>query len=137
MTHQILSHFDKVRATSKNGSYNCLCPAHDDRSASLSIKICDDGRVLIHCFAGCDIQNILSSVGLTLDDIIPQRIELLKPSGKAFNPFAILKNMKDEALFVYMCAREIEQGNPLQQTDKEKLLDTVQNLKEAYEYAQR
>ena len=135
--HSILSHFNKVRATSKSGSYNCLCPAHDDRSASLSIKICDDGRVLIHCFAGCDIQNILSSVGLTLDDIIPQRIDLLKPSGKAFNPFAILKTMKDEALFVYMCAREVEEGRTLQSSDKDKLLNTIGKLKEAYEYAQR
>lgn len=135
--HPILSHFNKVRATSKNNSYNCLCPAHDDRSASLSIKICDDGRVLIHCFAGCDIQSILGAVGLNLDDIIPQRVELLKPAGRAFNPFAILKNMKDEALFVYMCANQIEKGQALVQSDKEKLLDTLHKLKEAYEYAQR
>lgn len=135
--HLILSHFNKVRATSKNGSYNCLCPAHDDSSASLSIKICEDGRVLIHCFAGCDIQSILGAVGLTLDDIVPQRIDLLKPQGKAYNPFAILKNMKDEALFVYMCARHIEQGEKLETSDKEKLLDTITKLKEAYEYASR
>jgi len=135
--HQILSHFDKVRSTSKNNSYNCLCPAHADRNASLSIKIADDGRVLIHCFAGCDIQNILSAVGLTLDDIIPERIELLKPIGKAFNPYAILKTMKDEALFVYMCASHIEKGETLEQSDKDKLIDTVQKLKEAYEYANK
>lgn len=135
--HSILSHFNKVRATSKSGSYNCLCPAHDDSSASLSIKICEDGRVLIHCFAGCDIQNILGAVGLTLDDIVPQRIDLLKPIGKAYNPFAILKNMKDEALFVYMCANHIERGERLETSDKEKLLDTITKLKEAYEYANR
>lgn len=135
--HSILSHFNKVRATSKSGSYNCLCPAHDDSSASLSIKICEDGRVLIHCFAGCDIQNILGAVGLSLDDIVPQRIDLLKPIGKAYNPFAILKNMKDEALFVYMCANHIERGERLETSDKEKLLDTITKLKEAYEYANR
>jgi hypothetical protein len=135
--HSILSHFNKVRATSKSGSYNCLCPAHDDSSASLSIKICEDGRVLIHCFAGCDIQNILGAVGLSLDDIVPQRIDLLKPIGKAYNPFAILKNMKDEALFVYMCASHIEQGEKLETSDKQKLLDTITKLKEAYEYASR
>jgi hypothetical protein len=93
--------------------------------------------VLIHCFAGCDIQNILGAVGLSLDDIVPQRIDLLKPIGKAYNPFAILKNMKDEALFVYMCATHIEQGEKLETSDKEKLLDTITKLKEAYEYASR
>lgn len=135
--HQILSHFDKVRSTSKSNSYNCLCPAHDDRNASLSIKIAEDGRVLIHCFAGCDIQNILSAVGLTLDDIIPERIDMLKPTGKAFNPYAILKSMKDDALFVYMCASHIEKGEQLEETDKEKLLQTVQKLREAYDYANK
>lgn len=137
MSHPILSHFDKVRATSKNNSYNCLCPAHDDKNASLSIKICDDGRVLMHCFAGCDIQNILSSVGLTLDDIVPQRVDLLKPSGKAYNPFAILKSLKDDALFVYLCATQIEQKKELQQSDKDKLLEVISNLREAYEYASK
>ncbi len=135
--HQILSHFDKVRSTSKNNSYNCLCPAHEDRNASLSIKIAEDGRVLIHCFAGCDIQNILSAVGLTLDDIIPERIDMLKPVGKAFNPYAILKSIKDDALFVYMCASHIEKGEQLDETDKEKLLQTVQKLREAYDYANK
>lgn len=135
--HAVLSHFSKVRSTSKNGSYNCLCPAHDDRSASLSIKICEDGRVLIHCFAGCDIQDILGAVGLTLDDIIPQRIELLKPPGKAFNPYAVLKSLKDDALFLYLCATHIESQQELSESDKQKLLDTIGKLKEAYEYASR
>jgi hypothetical protein len=93
--------------------------------------------VLIHCFAGCDIQNILSAVGLTLDDIIPERIDMLKPTGKAFNPYAILKSMKDDALFVYMCASHIEKGEQLEETDKEKLLKTVQKLREAYDYANK
>lgn len=114
-----------------------MCPAHDDRTASLSIKIAEDGRVLLHCFAGCDIQSILNSVGLTLDDIVPERIDLLKPIGKAFNPYAILKTMKDEALFVYMCASHIEKGETLDQSDKDKLIETVQRLKEAYEYASK
>jgi putative DNA primase/helicase len=29
------------------------CPAHDDERPSLSIGIGNDGRVLLHCFAGC------------------------------------------------------------------------------------
>src|SRR3954454_22262543 len=29
------------------------CPAHDDRSPSLSIKDSKDGRILVKCHAGC------------------------------------------------------------------------------------
>lgn len=38
------------------------CPAHDDPSPSLSVTEAADGRVLMHCFAGCanvEILNIL------------------------------------------------------------------------------
>ena len=30
------------------------CPAHDDRNPSLSISTGKDGKVLLHCHAGCD-----------------------------------------------------------------------------------
>jgi hypothetical protein len=34
------------------------CPAHDDRTPSLSIRETTDGRVLLHCFAGCSFPEI-------------------------------------------------------------------------------
>ncbi|GEM_PF-2886310 len=37
--------------------YAAKCPSHDDRTASLSISEGQDGRVLIHCHAGCGTQN--------------------------------------------------------------------------------
>ena len=30
------------------------CPTHEDRDPSLSIRDADDGKVLVHCHAGCD-----------------------------------------------------------------------------------
>jgi hypothetical protein len=41
-----------------------LCPAHDDRNASLSLSTGDDGRVLVKCFAGCPFEEIASALGL-------------------------------------------------------------------------
>jgi hypothetical protein len=35
------------------------CPAHGDRTPSLSLRDADDGRVLVHCHAGCAPQAIL------------------------------------------------------------------------------
>ncbi len=35
------------------------CPAHDDREPSLSIGVGRDGRVLLHCFAGCSYSEIV------------------------------------------------------------------------------
>ncbi len=43
------------------------CPAHDDRKPSLSITDCEDGRLLVHCHAGCgqaDVIKTLKHLGL-------------------------------------------------------------------------
>lgn len=44
--------------------WQARCPAHEDRSPSLSIREGQDGRVLIHCFAGCTHTAILEKLGL-------------------------------------------------------------------------
>lgn len=57
----------------KGSNGDCLtrCPAHDDRSPSLSIKEMPDGRVLLHCFGGCAFEAILGAIGLTKRDLYP------------------------------------------------------------------
>jgi len=52
------------------GSWMARCPAHHDRKPSLSIRDADDGKVLIHCHAGCDqlgVIAVLRSLGLWKD----------------------------------------------------------------------
>lgn len=42
------------RASKSGSDWSCLCPAHDDKRASLSITEKSDGKLLVHCHAGCD-----------------------------------------------------------------------------------
>ncbi|MGR3782202.1 MAG: DUF7146 domain-containing protein [Albimonas sp.] len=44
----------------RNGS--CRCPAHRDRVPSLSVSDGRDGRLLLHCFAGCDFRDVLAAL---------------------------------------------------------------------------
>ncbi len=49
------------------------CPAHDDRNASLSIGFSEDsGKVLLHCFAGCAVPEIVASLSLTQSELFAQ-----------------------------------------------------------------
>lgn len=57
---------------SRGNGYQALCPAHPDQQASLSIDTGEDGRVLLHCFAGCTAEQIVSALGLTLADLFPR-----------------------------------------------------------------
>jgi hypothetical protein len=48
-----------------NGQYTALCPAHEDRENSLSVKIETD-KALLFCHAGCSIEAIISALGLPM-----------------------------------------------------------------------
>ena len=50
---------------STRDGWQCCCPAHDDRTPSLSIKDGDDGRALLKCHAGCSIDLICAAMKLT------------------------------------------------------------------------
>lgn len=51
------------------------CPSHEDRSPSLSIRVVDDGRILVHDFAGCDVNDVCGSIGLRVADLMPPRLD--------------------------------------------------------------
>lgn len=67
-----LSAFEGIeRQSSSSVSWIAKCPAHDDKTPSLSISI---GRekpdlILIHCFAGCTLDSVLRAAGLTFRDL--------------------------------------------------------------------
>ena len=42
-----------------------LCPAHDDRTPSLSVSEGSHGKALAKCFAGCKFEDIRDALGLT------------------------------------------------------------------------
>ena len=48
-------------ATPNGDGWTACCPAHDDRDPSLSIRDGADGRVLVHCHAGCSQDKVIAS----------------------------------------------------------------------------
>lgn len=54
----LLARLDAVKPTGP-GRWLARCPAHEDRSPSLSIRELDDGRTFVHCFAGCYALEVL------------------------------------------------------------------------------
>ena len=67
----LLALLDGVKKTGGN-SYVARCPAHDDKSPSLAVSVAEDGRILMHCFAGCSTSDVMSSLGLGLADLFPE-----------------------------------------------------------------
>lgn len=68
VTPEILCRFKGVKK--QGDGYMCLCSAHNDHNPSLSIGLSEDGNwILLHCFAGCTTEAILSAAGLKKSDL--------------------------------------------------------------------
>jgi hypothetical protein len=59
--------------------WKAICPAHDDKKPSLSIRQGTNGKVLLYCHAGCSKENILRALNLTWKDICGY--DTVNPSG--------------------------------------------------------
>lgn len=49
-------------ASARRGKGNTHCPAHDDRSPSLSVDTGADGKPLVHCLSGCTQDEVISAL---------------------------------------------------------------------------
>jgi hypothetical protein len=58
---------------SLRGRYMALCPAHDDSENSLSIGLGGEGRVLLKCFAGCTVEEVVQALGIEMGDLFSRR----------------------------------------------------------------
>lgn len=72
MIDGILSKLHGVRPTGPS-QWTARCPAHDDKTPSLSITVKPDGTVLLCCHAGCAQKDIIGALGLQPRDLFPEK----------------------------------------------------------------
>lgn len=127
----ILSRLRKVKKTGANRWIAC-CPAHDDRSPSLSVMQNDAGKVFVHCFAGCNGDEIMTSIGMTLSDLYPERIEPPMGAGKKppFNPYDVLRALSGQCQIVAVLGGALA-DHPLSENDREVLFRAVGRINAA------
>jgi len=74
---KILEHLQGVR---KSGdSWVARCPAHEDQRASLSIRE-RDGKILLHCHAGCSFGEVCSAGKIEMRDLFPDSDQKSAPA---------------------------------------------------------
>ena len=127
----LLSRLDRVKQT-KPDSWMACCPAHADRSASLSIRELDDGRILVHCFAGCLVDEVIGAAGLSIDELFPPRpTHHSKPERRPFPAADVLRAIGFEALVVAAAGASLLAGTPFSEVDRERLMLAVHRIQSA------
>jgi hypothetical protein len=104
----LLSRLTHVRKRSAS-QWSSRCPAHDDKGPSLSIKELPDGRVLIHCFAGCATEEVLRAIDLDFGCLFPEKTEFqsAQRKPKLLTAAQALELLSHESLIVSIVAHDI------------------------------
>jgi hypothetical protein len=96
------------------GRYMACCPAHEDRSPSLSIKECEDGRLLVHCFAGCPVSDVLEAVGLSMASLFPDSMRSHHKPGLPYWKMERLKAKREhERAVLVLILSDAANGMPV------------------------
>lgn len=127
----LLSRLENVKRTGP-GRWIARCPAHADKRASLSVRELEDGRILVHDFAQCSVQEVVAAVGLDMAALFPEReMQHGKPERRPIPAADILRCVAFEALVVSAAAGAMLAGEPLSSVDRERLMLAAARLQAA------
>jgi hypothetical protein len=115
----LLSQLDKVKSNG-SGKWLALCPAHADKRPSLAVKLTDDDKILLKCWCGCDVESIVSSIGLTLADLMPERpqgYDRTRARVPKFSKSEMFDRLLHESIILSLAIRQLMSGKELSQAD--------------------
>jgi hypothetical protein len=126
-TDTLLARLELVQRSGKG--WRSACPACGGRSRKLSISEADDGRVLLHCFAGCEVAVVVEAAGLTIGDLFPERLATDTPEERSRRRRlaresqwgAALEMLELESAVVLLASRQLATWQPLSEEDDARL----------------
>lgn len=133
---RLLHGLHKVKRTGKQ-TWTACCPSHESKSmSSLAIKELDDGRLLLHCFGGCHVEQVLGALGLSMSDLFPPRPDAPggghKPQRRPWTAGDLIELAAFEAGVAVIVCSDVLNGRP--EPDMGRLLEAagrLANIREA------
>ena len=139
---KFLSRVSTVKETAP-GEWICSCPGplHDrgDRNPSLSLKEEQDGTLLVHCYAGCETDSIMTALRLELSDLYPEPISKHKSPLSQFQRKRhgqardALRAIRYEILITRVAAGMIRNGEALDDDALDRLATAEYRIAKAAE----
>lgn len=118
----------------RNGAWRAVCPAHDSKhnSKTLSIKETGDGTVLVRCWAGCSVAEVVGAVGMDLSDLFPPREQMqqgqehAKAQRRPFPARDIVAALKTESEVGALLLLKLANREPITDNDRKRAKDAAE-----------
>ncbi len=124
---KILERLDGVRRAG-NGRWRARCPSHGSRGGSLAIAE-SDGRALLFCHAGCEVEAVLATIGLALSDLYDRPlVHSRERVRRAWNASDVLSLVLEESTVVAVIASDVLDRRTIAETDWQRLARASQRL---------
>lgn len=129
--NDLVGRLEKAKRTSRD-SWIARCPAHKDRTPSLTVRGLDDGRILIHCFSGCGAADVMAAIGLETADLFPAPLAQHMPAVRQpFSATDVLRALRREAAVVAISSADLAEGKTV---DTDRLFLAAGRIADACEY---
>ena len=131
----LLDRLDGVRQAGP-GRWMARCPAHQDRSPSLSVRETDN-RILVHCFGGCEVGDVLEAVSLELSDLFDRPLQHhygpVRDRRHRHAAAEALLLLAHESLLVALAAENLANGIAFTDDCRQRLLEAAVAIRRARE----
>jgi hypothetical protein len=137
---KLLNRLDCVKQRAP-GRWLARCPAHPDRSPSLSIRELEDGRVLVHDFGGCEVGDVLQAIDLTISDLLPEPLQRAGGEGGRGSRTVripardLLEILSAETSVVVILAADLLEGRAIGSKDWQRLALAAARIHRARDHA--
>lgn len=110
---------DRLQNVKKSGDgWMCSCPSHGGNDC-LTVSD-EDGKTLIHCFAGCDTGDVMAAIGLSLRDLFA---DSLNPERKREYQIRSAQKARSQARLILEIAEAQALASDLDNADLATLAD--------------
>src|SRR5580700_6683773 len=130
---KLLDRLDGVRQTAP-GRWIARCPAHEDRSPSLSVREIDD-RVLVHDFGGCEVGDVLAAVGLGLADLFEKPLGNFPANRGRIPAYDLLEIASHEMSVAGILLSAVVQGRTLGEPEWQRLAQCARRIHAVRDHA--
>lgn len=135
MIDDLLSRLDRVRQTG-SGRWIASCPTRNDRNPSMTIRLLDDGRVLLHDHGGASAHEILDALGLDWSALFPEDTKPQdKPQRRPFPAMDVMRCVAFEALIVLTAGGKLLSGEHLDEDEMQRVATACGRLQAAVDAA--